>query len=89
MNVATNLERAACYFPDHCAVVQEAKNITYAQFNRDADRIASALTGLGVELGDHIALCAPNSYEWLVFYFGTLKAGAVAVTSTADHRFVS
>jgi long-chain acyl-CoA synthetase len=27
-----------------------------------------------------VALCAPNSYAWLVFYFGALKAGAVAVT---------
>jgi long-chain acyl-CoA synthetase len=33
-----------------------------------------------VQPGDHVALCAPNSYEWLAFYFGVLKAGAVAVT---------
>jgi long-chain acyl-CoA synthetase len=25
-------------------------------------------------------LCAPNSYEWLAFYFGVLKTGAVAIT---------
>jgi long-chain acyl-CoA synthetase len=33
-----------------------------------------------VQPGDHVALCAPNSYAWLAFYFGVLKAGAVAVT---------
>ncbi|MGB3904209.1 MAG: AMP-binding protein, partial [Anaerolineae bacterium] len=43
-------------------------------------RIASALVSVGVQPGDHVALCAPNSYAWLVFYFGALKAGAVAVT---------
>jgi long-chain acyl-CoA synthetase len=38
------------------------------------------MTGLGIQPGDHVALCAPNSYEWLAFYFGALKAGAIAVT---------
>jgi long-chain acyl-CoA synthetase len=35
---------------------------------------------MGVKPGDHVGLCAPNSGDWLAFYFGVLKAGAVAVT---------
>jgi long-chain acyl-CoA synthetase len=27
-----------------------------------------------------VALCSPNSYAWLVIYYATIKAGAVAVT---------
>jgi long-chain acyl-CoA synthetase len=42
--------------------------------------VATSLIGLGIRIGDHVALCAPNSYQWLAFYFGVLKAGAVAVT---------
>lgn len=80
MNVADNLKNTAKYFPDHDAVVEGDRSISYSEFNRDANRIASALVGFGVTPGDHIALCAPNSYAWLVFYFGTLKVGAVAVT---------
>jgi long-chain acyl-CoA synthetase len=53
---------------------------SFAEFKRDANQIASALASVGVQPGDHVALCAPNSYAWLVFYFGALKAGAVAVT---------
>ncbi len=34
----------------------------------------------GVKPGEHIGLLAPNSGNWLIFYFGVLKAGAVAVT---------
>ena len=30
--------------------------------------------------GDHIGLCAPNSADWITFYFGVLKTGAAAVT---------
>ena len=35
---------------------------------------------MGVKPGEHVGLCAPNSVDWIVFYFGVLKAGAVAVT---------
>jgi len=45
--------------------------------------MATALIRLGVRPGDHVALCAPNSGVWLAFYFGVLKAGAVAVTMSA------
>ncbi len=80
MNIANNLEKAAFYFPDRCAVVDGDKQITYRQFNLESSKIAAELFAVGVQPGDHVALCAPNSYEWLAFYFGVLKAGAVAVT---------
>lgn len=80
MNIATNLERAAFHFPDHIAAIEGDRSISFSEFNRDASQIASALVSVGVQPGDHVALCAPNSYAWLVFYFGALKAGAVAVT---------
>jgi len=80
MNIATNLDRAAFHFPSHLAVMGGDRSVSYPEFNRDANRIASALVSVGVQPGDHVALCAPNSYAWLVFYFGALKAGGVAVT---------
>jgi long-chain acyl-CoA synthetase len=80
MNIATNLERTAFHFPDHIAVIEGDRSVSFSEFNRDANRIASALVSVGVQPGDHVALCAPNSYAWLAFYFGALKAGAVAVT---------
>ncbi len=80
MNIAANLDRAAFHFPDHSAVIDGDRSASYSEFNRDANRIASALVRVGVQPGDHVALCAPNSYAWLVVYFGALKAGAVAVT---------
>jgi len=80
MNIASNLEKTAFNFADRCAVIDEDKNISYSQFNQDANRIASALQDRGVRPGNHVALCAPNSYAWLAFYFGVLKTGAVAIT---------
>jgi long-chain acyl-CoA synthetase len=80
MNIATNLDRAAFHFPDHCAIIEAERSISFSEFSRDANQMASALVRVGVRPGDHVALCAPSSYAWLVVYFGAIKAGAVAVT---------
>ena len=80
MNIAVNLDQAASHLPDHVAIIEADRSVTFSEFHRDANRVASALVGLGLQPGDFVALCAPNSYAWLVFYFGAIKTGAVAVT---------
>ncbi len=83
MNIAKHLERSAVFFPDRPAVCEGGRETSYRDLNRQANRIAVALTARGVQPGDLIGLCAPNSTEWLAFYFGTLKTGAVAATFSA------
>jgi long-chain acyl-CoA synthetase len=80
MNLATNLETSAFFFPDRPATRQAGREMTYAQLNHQANRIATGLIKMGVRPGEHIGLCTQNSAEWVAFYFGVLKAGAVAVT---------
>jgi len=80
MNISNNLEFAAFYFPDRPALSEAGHDITYSQLNERANRIATGLLVFGVRSGDHIGLLAPNSADWVAFYFGVLKAGAVAVT---------
>jgi len=79
MNLAKNLERSAFLFPDRPALSEDRKETTYAQLNERASRVATALLQMGVQAGEHIGLCTPNSGDWLAFYFGVLKAGAVPV----------
>jgi long-chain acyl-CoA synthetase len=80
MNIAKNLEQSAFYFPDRPVVSEVSSETSYAQLNERANRVATALIRMGIKPGDHIGLCAPNSSDWIAFYFGVLKAGAVAVT---------
>ena len=87
MNLATNLEWSSFFFPQRPVVSEGSSEISYAQFNEKANRVATALMSLGIKPGDHVALCAPNSGDWLIFYFGVLKAGAVAVA--LDRMLVS
>jgi len=83
MNLAEILECSAFYFPDRLAILQEDRKISYLDFNKESNRVATALIGLGIRRGDFVGLCAPNSIEWLVSYYGILKTGATAVTLPA------
>lgn len=87
MNVATNLERSAFFFPDKPALAFDGKETSYRELDHMSSRIAAALTAMGVAPGEHVALCSSNSADWIIFYFGVLKAGAVAVTLSAMLSF--
>jgi long-chain acyl-CoA synthetase len=80
MNLAVNLERSAFFFPQRPAVRQTGLEVTYTQLNDQSNRIATGLMQIGVKPGEPVGICAPNSAEWIAFYFGILKAGAIAVT---------
>jgi long-chain acyl-CoA synthetase len=80
MNLAHNLETSAQFFPNHPAVRERDKETSYGELNEKANRVASALVKLGIVPGNLIALCTPNSADWMAVYFGTLKMGGVATT---------
>jgi long-chain acyl-CoA synthetase len=80
MNIARNLENSAASHGSALAVKDAEGSFTYSDLDRMAGMAGAGLIELGVKPGDMVALCAPNSAKWLAVYFGTLKAGAVAVT---------
>jgi len=53
--------------------------LTYIQFALAADRFAASLLALGVLPGDRVAICLPNVPQFPISFYGTLKAGAIAV----------
>jgi long-chain acyl-CoA synthetase len=79
MNLARNLERSALFLGAGLAVRDAGVDYTYAELNRLAGLAGAGLLELGIKPGDKVALCAPNSVQWLAVYFGALKAGAVTV----------
>ena len=80
MNLAGNLEASAHIFPQRPAIREAGLTVTYHELNNRANRIATGLIRMGIKPGEHVGLCAPNSADWIAFYFGVLKTGAVAVT---------
>lgn len=59
----------------------EAK--TYTQFKNDTEYFSAVLAAIG-EQGKHIAVIGPNSYSWVVAYFGIVDSGSVAVPLDAN-----
>ncbi len=55
------------------------REITWAEFDAQANRFANLLLTRGIQKGDKVAILLMNSLEWLPIYFGVLKAGALAV----------
>ena len=55
------------------------REITWADFDKKANRFANLLLSRGVRKGEKVAILLMNSIEWLPVYFGILKSGAIAV----------
>ncbi|HEY9855703.1 MAG TPA: long-chain fatty acid--CoA ligase [Stenomitos sp.] len=76
------LSRWATYAPQKVAVIDVAANkrLTYHEFNRRTDRLASALRHrFGIQKGDRVAVLAHNSSEQLELLFAVGKLGAIMV----------
>lgn len=53
--------------------------LTYGQVGAKADRFATTLLDWGLAKGDRIGLYLPNVPDYLIAYYGALKAGAIVV----------
>ena len=79
MNLKQVLEITACEVPQKTAIVLDARRVTYKELEKISSRIANTLIGLGLRKGDHVAILMSHSPEWVMNYFGVIKAGGVAV----------
>ena len=78
------LEGSAEKFPDKVALVHENVRATYAQINAKANQLANLLIDQGVTRGDRVALILENGLEYVISYYGSLKAGAVVAPLSSD-----
>ncbi|MDR0326109.1 MAG: AMP-binding protein [Oscillospiraceae bacterium] len=60
--------------------------LTYRELNDVARRAARALVALGVKKGDHVAVWATNTPEWVYTLHGCAKIGAVLVTVNTNYK---
>jgi len=65
--------------PQHLALIEGDRQITYAELDALTDRIAAALQREGVGAADVVAIClSASSIEYVAAFLGALRAGAAA-----------
>ena len=84
--VASVLRTMAEGHPEKVCLVAGAVEITYDELNRDVNRLANALSGLGLGKGDKLGLLMPNVPEFVTSYFAGAKLGAVVVPVNIKFR---
>ena len=81
------LPQAAEKYPGRTALVMAmaaagrlfSYSVSYRRLQRDVDRFAAALQGLGVQAGDRVALYLPNCPQFVIAYLAAARAGAIVV----------
>jgi long-chain acyl-CoA synthetase len=73
----TLLEDSAREFPNVPACVFIGNQRTYKEVNDAADRLATALINMGVKQGDVVGILLGNMPQFLIAFFGILKAGGI------------
>jgi len=80
------LRKSAEAYPEKAAIVCGEQEITYSQLEVFSNQFANALVKLGTKKGDRVAIFLPNISQFIIAYFGILKAGAVATAISPLHR---
>ncbi len=78
------LESAADWLPKRTATVFFRSRLSYDQLNRQANQFAHVLHGFGIQPGERVLIVLPNMPEFVIAYYGILKAGGVVVLSNPD-----
>ena len=73
------LEEAARKYPDRACTIFKGAVITYKEMNAETDHMAAALVEMGVKKGERVGIFMPNTPQFMIAYFGILKAGGVVV----------
>lgn len=73
------LDETSARYPDRTAIIFMGKKITYSALSKMVNRFAASLQRLGISRGDRVVLFLPNSPQFVIAYYGILKAGAVVV----------
>jgi fatty-acyl-CoA synthase len=79
-NIFYNAEVSAARFPDKPFIVFYDTPVSFADFKDEAERVAGFLQQeCHVKAGDRVLLYMQNSPQWIIAYYGILRANAVVV----------
>lgn len=77
MNLAEAIEINAKGRPDHVAIIEGERRLTYRELAAAIQAAAARLQAYGVERDDIVGLCLKDSSEHLIFLYALARIGAV------------
>ncbi|WP_437979076.1 AMP-binding protein [Sorangium sp. So ce295] len=80
------LRRVARSVPDRVAVTDGPVNLTYAELDARADRLADGLAALGLSPGDRVVVQLPNTVQFVEVIFALFRLGAIPVFALPSDR---
>jgi fatty-acyl-CoA synthase len=82
------LKVAAAEVPDREALVAPFQSLrfTFAEFDREVERVARGMLACGLKPGERIGIWAPNCAEWVLTLFGAARAGLILVNVNPAYR---
>jgi acyl-CoA synthetase (AMP-forming)/AMP-acid ligase II len=86
LNIADLAEHAIDAVPDRVALISADEQLTYAQLEEKANRLAHYLIDQGVKKDDKVGLYCRNRIEIVIAMLGIVKAGAILVN--VNFRYV-
>lgn len=84
--IAAELRRTAARHPDVAAFHFHGRDVTYADWDRYADRFARALLAAGLRRGDRLGLLLPPIPEYLLCYLGAARIGVLTAGISTRYR---
>ena len=79
VTVSAAMARACALAPDVEAIVAPDGRRTFAELSDDVKKLRDALNTLGVERGDHVAICLGNGVQFHSLFLALATIGAVSV----------
>src|ERR1035437_3514900 len=79
VNVGDWIRQWSAIKPNAVAIIANDVPCTYRELDRRINKLSHALTGLGVEKGDRVAVLLHNCREYIEIFFAVSKIGAILV----------
>jgi long-chain acyl-CoA synthetase len=73
------LDRTAAAYGEKNAIYFYGRRLTYRQLAGAVNKFANALIAVGLKKGDRVVLMSPNTPQYVIAFFGIMKAGGIVV----------
>ncbi len=86
-SLAQEFAQVFAQFASRTALIDGARQYTYADIDRLSDNLALNLLALGLKPLDRVVPTLPNTAEFVLLYFALQKIGCIPIAALVTHRF--